>query len=162
MFFHLSEEEIIKQYAPIVKKQLKQLNIFKDYEDYYQAGLIALWEAYTRFDPDKGSFPSFAIMTVRGRLLTLLHKEKGFSEKHYISEEGFHQIIDENNEIPLEMELLSAYLEGLTPNQQLWIKEAIINQKTSAEIAEEYEIHPHSVRSWKKGVIKRLKERYKY
>lgn len=64
-------EKIVSNYKPMIKKQLQSLNLYKDYEDYYQVALIALWEAYQKFDPERGIFSTFAIATVRGRLLTM-------------------------------------------------------------------------------------------
>ncbi|WP_216829694.1 sigma-70 family RNA polymerase sigma factor [Alkalihalobacterium elongatum] len=159
--FKLTADEVVEQYAPIVKKQLKQLNVFKDYEDYYQIGLIALWEAYERFDPQKGTFATFAMNTVRGKLLTQLYKEKTYATRHHITEEDFHQITDQNVATPLERELLAPYLEGLTERQQIWVKEAIMVGKATADIARDYKVSVHTVRSWKKGALKVLKTRLK-
>ncbi|OLO38921.1 hypothetical protein BTR23_10265 [Alkalihalophilus pseudofirmus] len=153
----LNAEEIIEKYAPIVKKQMKKLNIYKDFDDYYQVGLIALWEAYERYNPEKGSFATFAIFTVRGRLLTMLQKEKSYTDKHHITEDGFHQMIDNHTAIPLEKEIIESYIEGLPPRQQTWVREVIIYNKSTAEIAKQYGVHENTVRVWKQGLAKNVK-----
>ena len=153
----LTVDEVIECYAPIVKKQLKQLQIHKDYDDYYQLGMIALWEAYKRFDPEKGIFATFAIHTVRGRLLTELSKEKTYAARHHVTDEGFHYIVDERNASMLEVEIIECYMETLSERQQTWIKETILEGKTTSEIAKDYNVSVHTVRSWKKAAIKKMK-----
>ncbi|MEB1808926.1 MAG: sigma-70 family RNA polymerase sigma factor [Bacillaceae bacterium] len=154
---HLSVDEVVECYAPIVRRQLKQLQIHKEYDDYYQIGLIALWEAYKRFDPAKGNFPTFAIHTVRGRLLTELSKEKTYAAKHHVTDEGFHYNVDERNTSMLEVEIIDCYIETLSERQQTWVKETILEGKTTSEIAKDYNVSVYTVRSWKKAAIKKLK-----
>lgn len=45
-----------------------------DAEDAAQEALIALWDASMRYDPERGTFPSFARLVVRRRMITLLHR----------------------------------------------------------------------------------------
>ena len=40
-----------------------------DLEDYWQIGFLALYEAATRFDPEKGKYGSFAYLWVRGGIM---------------------------------------------------------------------------------------------
>lgn len=154
---HWTVDEVVERYAPIVRKQLKELQIYKDYDDYYQIGLIALWEAYMRFVPEKGTFATFAMHTVCGRLLTELSKETTYAARHQLTDEGFHYIVDEHKTSMLELEMMEWYIETLSERQQTWLKEAIVQGKTTAEIAKEYSVSVHTVRSWKKATIKKLK-----
>ncbi|OIJ14248.1 hypothetical protein BKP35_07035 [Anaerobacillus arseniciselenatis] len=153
-----SFDEIAKNYEPLIKKQLKLLNIYKDHEEYFQEGLIALWEAYKRFDPEKGKFSSFAIITVRGRLLSLLNKEKKFQDHHTLGESNNPHLVDQSVKVPLELEVVNSYLEGLSNREKLWIQEAILNEKKLSEIAKDHGVSTNTVKSWKKNVVKKLRK----
>lgn len=68
-------EDLVVQYEGLIKAQIKKLNRHKQFDELYQIGLIALWDAQKNFDPAKGYFASYAKMYVKGRLLTFLKKE---------------------------------------------------------------------------------------
>ena len=68
-------------YEGLIVNQIKRLGIYQDYEEYYQCGLIGLWHAYEKFDAEKGSFPAYAVVTVRGYILERLKKEFAVQEK---------------------------------------------------------------------------------
>ena len=71
----------------MIVNQIKKLGIYQDHEEYYQCGLIGLWHAYERFDAEKGSFPAYAVITVRGYILERLKKESALQERNvYVGE----------------------------------------------------------------------------
>jgi DNA-directed RNA polymerase len=72
-------EEVLKMYEPAIKKQLVSLRLYKDYDEFYQIGRIALWNAYQNFNPNKGNFSSYAISFIRGRMMTFLSKESKYT-----------------------------------------------------------------------------------
>ena len=73
-------EEIIAALSPMIHRLAKPLMRHDlDYEDMFQAGRIALYEALTRFDPRCGaSFSTFAYNSVFGQLH--LHVNRGSRE----------------------------------------------------------------------------------
>ena len=74
-------KEAVVLYEGMIVNQIKKLGIRKDYEEYYQCGLIGLWHAYERFDAKKGYFPAYALVTVRGYILERLKKESTLQER---------------------------------------------------------------------------------
>lgn len=74
-------KEAVVLYEGMIVNQIKKLGIRKDYEEYYQCGLIGLWHAYERFDAKKGYFPAYAVVTVRGYILERLKKEFAVQER---------------------------------------------------------------------------------
>ena len=74
-------KEAVVLYEGMIVNQIKKLGIRKDYEEYYQCGLIGLWHAYERFDEKKGYFPAYAVVTVRGYILERLKKEFAVQER---------------------------------------------------------------------------------
>ncbi|MFC0469147.1 hypothetical protein ACFFHM_00825 [Halalkalibacter kiskunsagensis] len=48
-----SFEEVLTLYQSIIRKQFVALRLYKDYDEFYQIGCIALWNAYQNFNPEK-------------------------------------------------------------------------------------------------------------
>ena len=73
-------KEAVVLYEGMIVNQIKKLGIRKDYEEYYQCGLIGLWHAYERFDEKKGYFPAYAVVTVRGYILEIEERVRSVGE----------------------------------------------------------------------------------
>ena len=72
-------KEAVVLYEGMIVNQIKKLVIRKDYEEYYQCGLIGLWYAYERHDARE--FSAYAVVTVRGYILERLKKEFAVQER---------------------------------------------------------------------------------
>lgn len=153
-------EKIFKQYENMIKKQIKTLHIYKNHDEFFQIGMIALWEAMQRYDQRKGNFSAYAYVTVRGKMLEQLKKEKRYGERHTAA---FETAIVQNaysfSETLLEEEQFQSYLAPLSKKQKTWAIEAILNQKTITEIAEEHGATKEAVKSWRKEALKKLRKR---
>ncbi|MCL7749190.1 sigma-70 family RNA polymerase sigma factor [Halalkalibacter alkaliphilus] len=153
-----SFEEVLKNFQPAIKKQLVMLRIYKDHDEFYQVGCLALWDAYRNFNPEKGNFSTYAISYIRGRMMVALRKESKYSERHSFTGDELLETVPTNNEtVPLESELLEGYLDGLSEREKTWVIESINKQKKTAEIASHYNVSTPTVRSWKKGALKKLR-----
>ncbi|MGO4889624.1 sigma-70 family RNA polymerase sigma factor [Anaerobacillus sp. MEB173] len=152
-------DEVAKKYQPIILKQLKVLKVYKNYDEFYQIGLIALWEAYERFDPAKGKFSTLAILYVRGKMLTMLQKEGRYQETHcYANEDMEQQLVDHCIPTLLEREIIESYIAPLSVKEKIWVTEAIINDKSTLDIATEYNVPLSTVKSWRKYALKKLRK----
>ncbi len=159
-----SFEQVLERYTPLIKGQIKKLHLTKQYEDYFQIGVIALWDAYRHFDATKGSFSAYALHTVRGRMLTALQEERRFNERHVLQDEQtsliFQHAISNNIVEPYLEELeVELSLGALSSRERLWVKEAIILGKKRGEIANEQKVSTNTVSSWRKSALKKLRER---
>lgn len=145
----------------MVKKQILSLQIYKNQEDFYQIGLIGLWEAHQRFDPEKGFFPAFAKTTVRGKMLEHMKKQIRFDQHHTaISDEILELTLDPDQEKPLEREMILSYCEGLSKKQLAWVKHAIIDNKKLREIAKIEGVETSSIKSWRREALKKMLKNY--
>ncbi|MBM7661753.1 DNA-directed RNA polymerase [Bacillus mesophilus] len=152
-------ERIVEEDSWIIKSAIKDLCIYKNLEEYYQEGLIGLWEAYIRFDPSKGaSFRTFAYRTIRGKLLTCLKKAKQ-EEDHLaiLSEAIMEVIVDERAEVPLEIEILSCYCNGLTLAQKTWVYKTFVEDKGPKAIAKEEGVSLETVKSWRRYALEKMR-----
>ena len=128
-------------YEGMIVNQIKKLGIYQDYEEYYQCGLIGLWHAYERFDAEKGSFPAYAVITVRGYILERLKKESALQERNvYVGE--YEEIFTfEDAEIRAK-----DFMSVLDEKEKYIIFERFFVGKTMGEIANEMEMTYYQVR----------------
>ncbi|GKV57366.1 hypothetical protein NCCP2222_33130 [Sporosarcina sp. NCCP-2222] len=89
-------EGVLRQYEPMISANIRKLHIYRDFEQYRQIGRVALWQAWLRFDEEKGNFTPFAYRSIRGAMLDELKRESQFEE----------------HVIPTEHELLTAWVEA--------------------------------------------------
>jgi RNA polymerase sigma factor (sigma-70 family) len=152
-------EETIVLYDKLIKNQIKQLTIYQHFDDYYQIGLIALWDAYQKFDSTKGSFSAYAKSTVRGNLLTALKKEHTYIQFHQLYDTIIPELLQDKWQIDsvLQKEIIEVYCKRLSKNQQKVIFGRFYYQKTFEEIAHDEQVPLSLVRSWYKHAINKLK-----
>ncbi|WP_040287477.1 sigma-70 family RNA polymerase sigma factor [Sporosarcina koreensis] len=80
-------EEVLEQYEPMISSIIRKLHIYREFEQFRQAGRIALWQAWSRFDETKGDFPPYAYRSIHGALLDELKRETRFSDVHVPAED---------------------------------------------------------------------------
>ncbi|MBB2483275.1 sigma-70 family RNA polymerase sigma factor [Bacillus sp. APMAM] len=149
---------IMKEYEAMIHHILHSLRIYKNYDEFFQIGLIALWEAKEKFDPSKGSFTSYAYMTMKGRLLSEIKRRSKEAERQFYPKEEFWDFqFDEGAVEPLEMDTLLAYCEGLTNNQKKWVVATFYFGMNSAELAAYEKVSPSAVKKWKKGAMEKIR-----
>jgi RNA polymerase sigma factor (sigma-70 family) len=143
----------------MIHKIIHSLNIYKDQQEFYQTGLIALWEASQKFDSEKGAFAAYAYSYIKGRILTEMNsKNKDLDRQTYPKEEFWELVEDEWSEIPFSREILLAYCEELTVCQTKWVMYTFIDMLTIREIAERERVSIGAVKKWRKGATDRMRE----
>jgi RNA polymerase sigma factor (sigma-70 family) len=147
-----------KKYGSMIHKIIYSLHIYKNKEDFYQTGLIALWEAYEKFNPEKGAFPAYAYSYIKGRIMTELTCNHINEEKHVYKKEDFWELIKEEQSIEtLPKERILSYCSDLTDNQTKWVLYTCLDMMTVREIAEVEGVSSSAVKKWRKGAINKLK-----
>ncbi|SDI93697.1 sigma-70 family RNA polymerase sigma factor [Alteribacillus bidgolensis] len=152
-------EEVAKDFTPLVLGMIKRLRIYKNTEEYTHIGFIALWKAYTQYDPDKGTFSTFAYTYVRGEMLAQLRKEARYEERYELSafEQNTEPAAPDSESIEQGMNSISPYLEELSPRERDWVIEYIVYGRGITEIAEKHNVAPSSVKTWRKNALKKLR-----
>ncbi|MFE8696412.1 sigma-70 family RNA polymerase sigma factor [Cytobacillus sp. FJAT-53684] len=156
-----SFEQISSQYTPMIYKIMSTLSIYKNKDEFFQAGLIALWEAYGQFDEEKGNFTSYAYSYIKGRLLTELSKISKHVERMTPVEDDFwDQIEDEFSVCSMDEEILLSYCQAgeLTENQTKWVLYTFLKELTVTEIAASEQVSPSAVKSWRSGAKGKLRK----
>lgn len=149
--------EIAKQYEPMIHKIILTLGIYKNREEFFQTGLIALWQAAQRYDQERGAFSSFAYAYIKGHLQTEMTKRNKYDE-HYVSvdDDSWALIPDLACKLPFEWEDLDC--EGLTKKEEKWLMYTVIHGLSMKEIATTENVSLSAVKLWRSGARKKLRD----
>lgn len=153
----VSFDEIVRQYEPMIHHMLRTLHIYKNREEFYQIGLIALWDAWRKFDPAIGNFESIAYRYIRGRMLNELAKVTMLEERNVCADESFWNTAVDSSSDPFELATLLSYSKGLSPKQQSWVVYTFHFDLTVKEIAEKENVSVSAVKKWRKGALEKLR-----
>jgi RNA polymerase sigma factor (sigma-70 family) len=154
-----SFEELVVQYQPMIHKIIQSLHIYRNKDEFFQTGLIGLWEAAQSFDQRKGSFSNYAYTYMKGKMLSQMSQNNQFNEKLIHPKEEFWETIEGQESLFLEKETIKTYCEGLTEKEAKWVKAMSIHQLSIKEIAEKENVSMSAVKQWRSGAIRKLKEK---
>ncbi|MGG2025510.1 sigma-70 family RNA polymerase sigma factor [Gottfriedia sp. S16(2024)] len=149
-------EECLNQYSRMIKATMKKLHIYKNLDEYYQIGQIALWKAYQHYQSDKGSFSNYAFVTVRGYLLNELTKAIKYDERNVVVEQNHGDVIycDET----FSLDHFISFLDGISPLQKQILIRRFYYDHEFPQIAYNLNMNESSVRSSYRYALKRLRE----
>lgn len=151
--------ELEKKYEAMIWKIIHSLHIYKDQQEFYQTGLIALWESHKGFDENKGHFTSYAFAFIRGRIMTELTRRRKHEDHSVFPEEEFWNLIKDESVNPLlECETILSYCSELTEHQKKWVLYTALNDLSIKEIANIEQVSISAVKAWKSGARKKIME----
>ncbi|WP_409291983.1 sigma-70 family RNA polymerase sigma factor [Peribacillus sp. SCS-37] len=142
-------------YRPLINKVIRTLRIYKEKDEYFQIGLIALWEAAEKHSSAKGPFLPFAYSVIKGRMLNQLNKERKHEEKY--GAEWKEESTSSSAEDYFKDEKFDFLCTHLTDNGIKWLS-GVYEGKTIEEISVQWEVTKDSVKSWRKAALKRLRK----
>jgi len=139
-------EQLSAQHSNMIHSIINSLHIYKDRDEFYQVGLIGLWDASKNFDEKKGSFFTYAYGFIRGRMLIHLNREKKLEDRYVpVLEEDWLQVGYEEHF--LEKENLLSHFYNLTDKEKQWVILRFYEGCSNKEIAEKGNLKLTSVRS---------------
>ncbi|WP_147534516.1 sigma-70 family RNA polymerase sigma factor [Bacillus marasmi] len=155
-----SFDELVDNYTPMIYKIMKSLHIYKNKEEFFQIGLIGLWEAHSRFNSEKGSFLNYAYTYIKGLFLTELIKQNKASECLDFPDDIFWG----NLASPKKEEVtVSSYLADLclplTAQERIWVHYTCREGLSIKEIAKKEKVSMSAVKNWRKQAREKLRDR---
>lgn len=154
-----SFEQLAAQYEPMIHKVMNLLHIYKNKDEFFQLGLIGLWEAVKSYNPEKGDFKNHAFTFIKGKFLDEMKKSNKHDKRYIHPKEGFWEVVEDFTEDhPFENMLILTYCVDLTPNQTKWVLYTCINCLTIAEIAQKENVSISAVKAWRKGAKEKLRK----
>lgn len=148
--------EVEQRYAPMISALIRKLHIYRDYEVYRQVGKVALWQAWSRFDGDKGDFTPFAFRTVHGAMLDELAREGRYAKLFLLSEgEHFEEL-----EMPVQDEKLPDWVRGvpLRETEKKLLNELFVEDKGIKQLAGLYGLSVAGMKKRRARLLEKIKE----
>lgn len=152
-------DDVLIQYEPMISATLRKLNIYRDHETFRQAGRIALWQAWTRYEEGKGHFAPFASRSIRGAMLDELNKENRFSEHHMQTEDDILSALREIEHPIAEVwsDRIEEGFEQLTAAERMLVQWLFVEGLTQVECAEKAGISVAGVKKRRERLIAKLR-----
>jgi RNA polymerase sigma factor (sigma-70 family) len=151
---------LTSEFTPMIHHIIRSLSIYKNKEEYFQVGLIALWESYGKYNEEYGQFSNYAFTVIKGKILNELKQHHKY-ETHTKPFDSF--ILEIKDPFSMHEEAFSidnilTYTDGLTLNQQRWLLQTYLENKTVTEIAEVYQVTTAAVKSWRRSALNKLRK----
>ncbi|MBY7142600.1 sigma-70 family RNA polymerase sigma factor [Virgibacillus sp. NKC19-3] len=168
-------EEIFKQNERRIHYHIHKLNIRDTHQEFYTEGLVAMWNAYEKYQPDKGPMATYFNYTIRNRMIDLMRKQNKQQEnvKHYLQakktqvDDGNYyrnggatypvMKVAESDRTLYDAEFWQEIRGRLTENQWKWVKYYIIETMPVKQIAEQEDVSVEAVKSWGKEARRKLR-----
>lgn len=155
-------ENVLTQYEPMISACIRKLNIYKNHEFYRQAGRIALWRAWVKYDATKGDFAPFAYRTIYGAMLDELKKEKRVEEAvNPVEDEKLSILIDHALISSFENENLGFALEKLTSTERELISWIFVEGISLQQAATRAAITIPGIKKRRERMLEKLRESMK-
>ncbi|MFD1362314.1 sigma-70 family RNA polymerase sigma factor [Lentibacillus salinarum] len=169
-------EDIFNQNKRRIHYHLHQLQMSDPHQVYYQEGLVAMWNAYRKYEPDKGPMATYFNYMIRNRLIDLIRKETGEKEKQTMilqkrrleQEDGNyyrsgstanrHSMAQAAEDMGMYRTDVWAEVKGnLSEKQWKWVTYFIIEDMSVQEIAEQEGVSVETVKGWGKAARRKLR-----
>ncbi len=157
-----SFEHVSSQYTPMIYKIISSLNIFTNKDEFFQVGLIGLWEAYERFDSEKGSFTNYAYTYIKGKMMTEMSRTNRHAEREMPAQDQLEYLEAGYAPFFMEEDILLSYCQAanLTDGQTKWVLYTFLKGLTVKEIASIEQVSESTVKKWRAEAKKKLKNIY--
>ena len=152
-------EEVLVDFKPLIHSTIDRLQLSMKREEYEHIGMLALFDAWQRFDGEKGAFPSYARLYIHGRMCNHLRDQDKWSHHNHLTD---HTIIAESAPAVEddELKVLELFDYGvsmnLTPRELCWYEGAIIRGESIGDLADHYKVSKETVKSWRKAAIRKI------
>ncbi|TWT27883.1 sigma-70 family RNA polymerase sigma factor [Planomicrobium sp. CPCC 101110] len=148
-------EMVIEQYTPMISALIRKLHIYRDFEVYRQAGKVALWQAYKRYDKTKGNFTPFAYRSIHGALLDELKHEARFaSQVTVVESESFEGLVDSRftDELPEWLDQVQ-----LTEEERRLLENLFVEGRSLAELAVLHQLSLAGMKKRRERLLKKVR-----
>jgi RNA polymerase sigma factor (sigma-70 family) len=152
-------DQLSKKYKPMIHRIIHSLGIYKNTDEFYQVGLIGLWDAVECFEAEKGDFTNYAYSYIKGRIMNELSRASKHEERNVIPKAEYWESVEDTHfDQPFEKETLLSLCDGLTKKEIIWVVDTFHHCLSVREIAEKEGVSISAVKQWKKAALKKIVE----
>ncbi|AOV09267.1 hypothetical protein BI350_14670 [Sporosarcina ureilytica] len=144
----------------MITASMRQLHVYRNYEQFRQVGRIALWQAWTRYEEGKGHFAPFASRSIRGAMLDEIKREHRFEEHIVQTEDELLMSLAGEDIVQLEAwsEKISWAIGQLTVKEKELIQLLFINEFSHVKCAELVGISIPGIKKRRERMLMKLRE----
>lgn len=170
---NMTFEEIVKQNERRIYYQIHKLNIRDPHQEFYQEGLVAMWNAYETYRADKGPMATYFNYTIRNRLIDLIRSKAREQEKLNVYREyqqlnetsgNFYRAgslkkrVQSQEPMLVDFEdLIKEAQQLLSTNQLKWLYCFLIQDMSIKSISKREGVSIDAVKSWGREARKKLR-----
>lgn len=150
-------EQVLEQHDYLVKRAVRKLKIYKNFDDYMQIGRIALWQCITDYDETLGEFEMFAYMRIKYALIRALQRDRKVGEHEVAIEQddlNFH--IDQKQQVRLVTNY-PYWFDELKEEERVLLIMHYYEGKTTQEVASKLGYSQEAMKKRKQRLLKKLK-----
>ncbi|MGI2327537.1 sigma-70 family RNA polymerase sigma factor [Planococcus sp. YIM B11945] len=149
-------ELVMAQYTPMVSAIIRKLHIYRDHDAFRQVGYVALWQAYDRFDEEKGNFTPFAYRSIHGAMLDELKRQSRISATSVIMENNSFEWIEDNRTEDTLPEWLDEVV--LSQAERELLEQLFVQGKSVSELAVAHALSLAGMKKRRERLLKKVKE----
>lgn len=151
-------EQLLAENEELIKKVIRKLKIYRDFEDYMQVGRIALWQATKNFDETKGEFAMFAYMAIQFAIVRALNKSSDVARNEMNDEdEKMIATIEQPQDAPYFL-AWPEWFYTLSTEEQLLLTLIFQEGLTGKEIADKYQLNYETIKKRRQRLLSKLRE----
>lgn len=154
----LDYERILEQYRPMISAIIRDFNIYKDFEDYEQIAMFALWEATKIYNEERGSFSSIAYTLMKRAVGDALYKNIRAAKQTPVESDTLQYLTESTTDENETLEWLSIIFEKLSPEERKLAHMYWIEEIPNDELAERFQISYDGVTKRKYRLLTKLKK----
>lgn len=153
--------EVAEQFSPMIHHIIHKLRIRDPHKDFYQEGLLALWEAVQNYKEEKGKLSSYIYFIVRNRLVSKMRKDNRVAEK----DEEFALLLEGeavcyDASFTIDPYFYKEIVVTLTGNQRKWFDDYVLRDLSIKDIAEREGTTTNAVKNWGRHAKEKLRQNH--
>ncbi|MEK4424888.1 sigma-70 family RNA polymerase sigma factor [Solibacillus sp. FSL K6-1523] len=151
-------ETVFEEHEKLINQAVFHLKIYRNFEEFYQLGRIALWEATIKYDPKKSAFEPFAFMMIKFKMVKEISQSNQISEFESVLEETqFQFALDEQSTAVDEFKEIE-WLMLLPEQERVLLKLAFFEDRTNRDIAKMLGSTEEAVKKRRQRLVKKVRE----
>lgn len=150
-------DQLVEEFTPMINHMMKKLTIYKDKQEFFQIGLISIWETTKTFDQEKGKYSNYLYRHMQGRFLDELKRKTREAERNAYPSEEFWEVMESPSLYREEADYIKGLCYELNEGETKWVIGTFVEQLTVQEIAKKEQVSPSAVKWWRKGAKEKLK-----
>ncbi|MBQ0139453.1 MAG: sigma-70 family RNA polymerase sigma factor [Kurthia sp.] len=154
-------EAMLQQLEPMISAHLRKLHIYKDHAHFRQVARGAIWQAWLKYDSQRGDFPPFASQTIRGALLDELKSTHRYEAHVHPTESTVLQELREQDYTPTKKDVLTILQEYTSQTELELLSAYYYEGYSTAEIAKIVKMTVPALQKSRSRLLQRLRKQLK-